>query len=105
MTMTNYNFNTATPFGQLPLLTWDGEELSQSLNLARFVGRMGGLAGGEDDVAAARSGMMLEHYSDLYTSEEKNCMEPVSRIVCTNFAHSQSILTSGSARTRIRRRS
>ena len=34
-----------TPFGQLPILNWDGEEICQSMACARFIAREVGLAG------------------------------------------------------------
>merc|ERR1712141_330996 len=34
-----------TTFGQLPMLSWDGVELAQSMAIARFVARRAGLAG------------------------------------------------------------
>jgi len=34
-----------TPFGQLPILNWDGEEICQSMACARFLAREVGLAG------------------------------------------------------------
>merc|ERR1711892_1306024 len=34
-----------TPFGQLPILRWDNEELCQSMACARFIAREVGLAG------------------------------------------------------------
>merc|ERR1712012_177184 len=34
-----------TPFGQLPVLNWDGVEVCQSMACARFIAREGGLAG------------------------------------------------------------
>ena len=35
----------STPFGQLPVLKWDGVELAQSVACARFIAREVGLAG------------------------------------------------------------
>merc|ERR1711953_1111997 len=37
-----------TTFGQLPMLSWDGVELAQSMAIARFVARRAGLAGRTD---------------------------------------------------------
>ena len=34
-----------TPFGQLPLLTWEGETISQSMACSRFLAKQAGLAG------------------------------------------------------------
>merc|ERR1711982_178915 len=34
-----------TPFGQLPILNWDGVEICQSMACARFIAREVGLAG------------------------------------------------------------
>ena len=35
----------AYPFGVVPVLSWDGEVLSQSMTIARFVAKKTGLAG------------------------------------------------------------
>ena len=35
----------STPFGQLPLLVWNGETISQSISIARFLATEFGLAG------------------------------------------------------------
>ena len=35
----------STPYGQLPLMYWDGEEVAQCLGVARFLAKEFGLAG------------------------------------------------------------
>merc|ERR1719151_333061 len=42
------DIKATTPFGQMPVLYWDGEELAQSMAIARFVARKVGLAGKSD---------------------------------------------------------
>merc|ERR1712130_599177 len=40
-----------TPFGSVPVLFWDGEEMAQTMAIARFVARKVGMAGNTDMVA------------------------------------------------------
>ncbi len=54
----------STPFGQLPILEWDGETIAQSWTIARFVAKKGGLAG-DNDLEAARADMIVDHIQDL----------------------------------------
>ena len=37
-----------TPFGGLPVLSWDGEEIAQQMAIVRFLARKVGLAGKTD---------------------------------------------------------
>jgi len=55
-----------TPFGQVPLLFWDGEELGQSLAIHRFVARKVGLAG-KSDMEFAQADMVLSHTDDWWS--------------------------------------
>merc|ERR1712088_817059 len=50
-----------TPFGQMPVLYWDGEELAQSMAIARFVARKVGLAG-NSDLEFCQADMIACHY-------------------------------------------
>ncbi|TRY72335.1 hypothetical protein TCAL_16153 [Tigriopus californicus] len=52
-------------FESLPMLTWDGEEVGQSLTIARFVAKKVGLAG-HNDLEQARADAIVEHTMDLY---------------------------------------
>lgn len=52
-------------FGQLPILTWDGEEYCQSLTIARYIARKVGLAGDSDE-EMARADMITEQVVDTY---------------------------------------
>lgn len=36
------------PFGQVPVLEWDGHKVNQSVALARFLGKKYGLGGSDD---------------------------------------------------------
>jgi len=60
----------ATTFGQLPMLQWDGEELAQSMAIARFVARRAGLAG-KTDLEFAQADMVACHYEDIWTKLPK----------------------------------
>lgn len=51
------------PFGQLPVLYWDGEELAQAPAIARFVARKVGLAG-KSDLEFAQADMIFSHTED-----------------------------------------
>nr|URC25833.1 glutathione S transferase [Hyphantria cunea] len=44
-------FQSKTPFGQLPLLEIDGKQYSQSNSICRFLGKKYGIAGDNDDEA------------------------------------------------------
>jgi len=58
-------FKSGTPFGQLPVLTWDGEEVAQSMAITRFVARKVGL-GGRSDLEFAQADMVVEHMMDIW---------------------------------------
>ena len=45
LTSTWSSLKPTTPFGQLPILNWDGVEICQSMAAARFIAREVGLAG------------------------------------------------------------
>ena len=55
----------STPFGQLPLLYWDGEEIAQSMAIARFVARKVGMAG-KSDLEFGQADMVACHYEDVW---------------------------------------
>jgi glutathione S-transferase len=56
----------ATPFGQMPVLYWDGEELAQSMAITRFVARKVGMAG-KSDMEFCQADMIACHYEDIWT--------------------------------------
>merc|ERR1711908_43373 len=60
-----------TPFGQMPVLYWDGEELAQSMAIARFVARKVGLAG-NSDLEFCQADMIACHYEDIWTKLAKS---------------------------------
>jgi len=59
-----------TTFGQLPMLSWDGVELAQSMAIARFVARRAGLAG-RTDLEFVQADMVACHYEDVWTKLPK----------------------------------
>merc|ERR1711962_785031 len=59
-----------TTFGQLPILSWDGVELAQSMAIARFVARRAGLAG-RTDLEFVQADMVACHYEDVWTKLPK----------------------------------
>merc|ERR1711990_419180 len=59
-----------TPFGQVPVLYWDGEELAQSMAIARFVARKVGLAG-KTDLEFCQADMIACHYEEVWTKLPK----------------------------------
>ena len=65
-----YKLKPSTPFGQLPLLYWDGEEIAQSMAMVRFVARKVGLAG-KSDMEFAQADMIACHYEDIWTKLPK----------------------------------
>merc|ERR1711936_1273959 len=60
----------STPFGQMPVLYWDGEEIAQSMAIARFVARKVGMAG-RDDMEFVQADMIACHYEDIWTKLPK----------------------------------
>jgi len=55
-----------TPFGQLPVIKVDGEELAQSGAIIRFLARKYDLAG-DGELGFAHADMILEHVNDYIT--------------------------------------
>merc|ERR1711899_369879 len=64
------DIKATTPFGQMPVLYWDGEELAQSMAIARFVARKVGLAG-NSDLEFCQADMIACHYEDIWTKLPK----------------------------------
>lgn len=54
------------PFRSLPVLYWDGEEIGQSLAIARFVAKKAGLAG-NNDIEQARADAIVDTVANLPT--------------------------------------
>merc|ERR1739845_251823 len=54
----------STPFGQLPVLKWDGVELAQSVACARFIAREVGLAG-KTSMEQAQADEIVDVIQDL----------------------------------------
>ena len=52
------------PNGSVPVMYWDGEELFESMAIARFVARKAGLAG-ITDLEFAQADMILNHVQDI----------------------------------------
>ena len=62
------SFIPATPFGSLPILEYDGEELAQSITVARFLAKKCGL-GGRNELESAQADMVVDHAGDALQSE------------------------------------
>ncbi len=54
------------PLGQLPVLEFNGEVLSQSMTIARFLAKEYGLAG-KTNIEQAQADMVVDTASDLVT--------------------------------------
>jgi len=52
------------PFGQVPILEVDGQVLTQSITIARYLARQHGLAG-KDGWENAQADMYVDCYADL----------------------------------------
>merc|ERR1712054_116860 len=59
-----------TPFGQLPILKWDGEILCQSMACARFIAREVGLAG-NTNLESAQVDEIIDVIQDLINAGVK----------------------------------
>jgi len=57
-----------TPWGTLPILYWNDEEIGQSGSIARYVARKVGLAG-NNDIEMARADTIADHVADLVVSK------------------------------------
>jgi prostaglandin-H2 D-isomerase / glutathione transferase len=55
------------PLGQVPVLEYDGTEISQSLTIARFLAREFGLAG-KTNLEQAQADMIIDAGNDLANS-------------------------------------
>jgi len=58
------NVKDTTPFGQLPVLEVDGEKLTQTNTISRYVGRLGGLYP-DDPLEAARCDEVMSAVEDV----------------------------------------
>ena len=54
-----------TPFGGVPVLHWDGEQIPQANTIIRFVAKQCGLDG-KDDIEFARADTILEHCNEIF---------------------------------------
>ncbi len=52
----------------MPVLNWDGEEVGQSVTIARFCARKLGLAG-KDDVEQAKADAIVDHVVDCFVGK------------------------------------
>merc|ERR1712088_1249863 len=55
-----------TPFGSVPVLHWDGEEMAQNMAIVRFVARKVGMAG-KTDMEFFKADMVACHFEDFLT--------------------------------------
>merc|ERR1712004_559557 len=64
-TSTWASLKPTTPFGQLPVLSWDGVEICQSMAAARFIAREVGLAG-NNSLEQAQVDEVVDVIQDLH---------------------------------------
>merc|ERR1712002_1194339 len=69
-TSTWASLKPTTPFGQLPILKWDGEVLCQSMACARFIAREVGLAG-NTNLESAQIDEIIDVIQDLINAGVK----------------------------------
>ncbi len=56
---------SATPFHSLPVLTWDGEVIGQSMTIARFLAKKVGLDG-KTDLEQAKCDAIVDQCVDVF---------------------------------------
>merc|ERR1712117_600300 len=61
----------STPFGSVPVLQWDGEELAQTMAIVKFVARKVGMAG-KSDLEFAQAKL---RFCQVQADREKMCRE------------------------------
>ena len=59
-----------TPYGSLPLLEWNGTNVAQSMAIARFIAREGGLAG-RNNLEAAQIDEIIDAINDMINAGAK----------------------------------
>ena len=59
---------TDTPFGQVPILEYEGTVITQSIAIARFLAKKADLYG-KDDVTQAHADMIVDYVTDFNNSE------------------------------------
>ncbi len=59
------------PLGQIPVIEFDGQVLSQSLTIARFLAKEFGLAG-KTNLEQAQADMVIDTGNDLDNSKYQN---------------------------------
>ena len=59
---------SAMPFGQIPVLEVDGEQIAQSTSIARFLSKEFGLAG-KDHLQQAQADMVVDTCNDVIESK------------------------------------
>ena len=57
-----------TPFGQVPILEYEGTVITQSIAIARFLAKKADLYG-KDDVTQAHADMIVDYVTDFNNSE------------------------------------
>ena len=55
-----------TPFGSVPVLFWDGEEMAQTMAMVRFVARKVGMAG-KSDMEFFKADMVACHFDEIWS--------------------------------------
>ena len=69
-----------TPFGQIPLLYWDGEELAQSWAISKYIARKVGWVG-KTNLEFAQADMVACHTEDLWYEKWKvrsGCLKKIA---------------------------
>ena len=61
------DLSTDTPFGQVPILEYEGAIITQSIAIARFLAKKADLYG-KDDVTQARADMIVDYVTDFNNS-------------------------------------
>ena len=74
MKQQHFSPSSGLPFGQLPLLEFDGAQIAQSMTIARFLAKKGGLAG-RNELEQAQADMMVDNTIDIMGSKscQRNC--------------------------------
>ena len=73
---------TDTPFGQVPILEYEGTVITQSIAIARFLAKKADLYG-KDDVTQAHADMIVDYVTDFNNSEGSAFIFPAKRSIDT----------------------
>merc|ERR1712180_96146 len=73
-----------TPFGSVPVLHWDGEEMAQTMAIVRFVARKVGMAG-KTDMEFFKADMVACHFEDMDNLKERRALLDKFPLVKGNY--------------------